>query len=81
MNKVTRWETFDGNEYGSREDADEHLEQLRGDIICKLAARITALDGKYSAVIKLLDDSVDDIAYNLVQIDNDKVINAADQDG
>jgi hypothetical protein len=55
MIKATRYVTFDGDEYESQSAAVNHLEALRGDIICKLARALVDCNGKYTAMIEVLD--------------------------
>jgi hypothetical protein len=79
MKKVTRWETFNGHSHNDQDDVRDHLDNLRGEIICKMAAALSQID-KYTAAIKYLDSHLDDLAEEIVRINNDKVIDATDQD-
>jgi ribosome biogenesis protein Nip4 len=80
MRIVERWSTFNGHEHTSKEEALYHLNELRGELICKLAKKIVAGDFKYSDVIRVLDQNIDYLAEELTKINNDMESDGTDQD-
>lgn len=52
------YKTFDGKLHASKEKADTHLDKLHGDIICALARSIVETNGKYVAIIGILDNNL-----------------------
>lgn len=52
------YRTFDGELHSSEETAEAHLDKLHGDIICAMARAIVETNGKYVAIIGVLDSNL-----------------------
>lgn len=54
MKTVKKFVTFDGVEHVSETNALHHLDEIQGDIFCKIAREVAACDGKYTKTLEIL---------------------------
>jgi hypothetical protein len=67
-----RYITFDNKEFPSREEALDHLDELRGKVIHNLAVSAIDLDWKYTTFVTWLDNNLNEIAAKIHIIESDR---------
>lgn len=70
MNLVQKFETFDGKLHDSQEAAGRHLEDLKMELIGRIAHRVVAVDFKWTKIVELLAAELETMRQ-LVRISDD----------
>lgn len=62
MYSIVKYKLNNGEEFDSKSEATKKLDNMYGDVLCRIAREISNLDFKYVNILHYLDDNLESLS-------------------